>query len=119
MSPVMIILSFSRADPWLWGTSPEHEISGVLVGLQVLELEVESLFCPASSASAIKIVQKPTNFCMIFMDMKKVLVTCLSLNNPKGCFRLRTNSLLQFVSFFNILLQPSQSSLHTCRSPTE
>lgn len=55
----------------------------------------EVSFCSASSAAAAKIVQKPTSFCMIFMDMDKVPVTCLSLNNLKGCFGLRTNSFLQ------------------------
>lgn len=43
MPLVMIILSFSRSDPWLWEASPQHEISWVLVDLQLFELEVESL----------------------------------------------------------------------------
>lgn len=84
----------------------------------------EVSFCPASSVSAIKIVQKPTNFCMIFIDMKKVPVTCLSLNNPKGRFGLRTNSLLQgfsLIFFYNqvrIPCTPAGLPLSNCQDCT-
>lgn len=106
--------SFSRANPWLWGTPPQHEISGVLVDLQLLSLGwrvwSEMSFCPASAAAGVKIVQNPRVFCIIFMDLNKVPAACLSLNKPKGYFGLRTNSLLQGLIFFKVLLQPNQSS---------